>query len=283
MLKEILNEVKLGSGEKALSYLKLIKRAVKSKIMNIRKEDGYLIVDYDEFSLVFKDDYLIGLIIDKKIYQVNPKVKSIKDINNLWIMDRLKSKEVDSIKDLKVTNGVKPKYKVKDRKELKEIIKNAGKKENLNYLDVSSITDMSGLFRDYGYDFDGDISEWDVSNVKNMASMFEESSFNRDISKWDVSNVEDMSGMFAYSIFNGDISKWDVSNVKNMSNMFYSSKFIGDISNWNVKKVRNMSYMFAESKIKRCKDLEKWNIDDEYCNIDGMFEYSECEGVPSWY
>jgi len=31
MLKEILDEVKLGSGEKALSYLKLIKKAIKKR------------------------------------------------------------------------------------------------------------------------------------------------------------------------------------------------------------------------------------------------------------
>ena len=144
MLKEILNEVKLGSGEKTLSYLKLIKKATKSKKLSTRKEDGYLIVDYDDFSLVFKDDYLVGVIIDGKIYQINPKLKSIKDIKILYDAGKLEGKEVNSIKDLK--NGIKPKYKVKDKEELKEIIKNAKPNEDLNYLDVSGITDMSKLF-----------------------------------------------------------------------------------------------------------------------------------------
>ena len=46
-----------------------------------------------------------------------------------------------------------------------------------------------------------------------------------DISNWDVSNVRDMSYIFHHSKFNGNISKWDVSNVRNMTHMFSYSKF----------------------------------------------------------
>ena len=43
-----------------------------------------------------------------------------------------------------------------------------------------------------------------------------------DISNWDVSKVTDMNSMFYYAkSFNGDISNWDVSNVTDMSNMFW--------------------------------------------------------------
>ena len=38
--------------------------------------------------------------------------------------------------------------------------------------------------------FNGKISKWNVSNVKNMVDMFSHSKFNNDISNWDVSNVE---------------------------------------------------------------------------------------------
>ena len=71
---------------------------------------------------------------------------------------------------------------------------------------------MRGMFQ-YSL-FNGDISEWDVSNVKDMNHMFYNSNFNGDISKWDVSNVRNMSEMFKYSPFNGDISEWDISKVK---------------------------------------------------------------------
>jgi surface protein len=59
--------------------------------------------------------------------------------------------------------------------------------------------------------FNGDISKWDVSNVKNMNRMFESSTFtceNGDISNWDVSNVKDMSFMFIFSPLEKNPPKW---------------------------------------------------------------------------
>ena len=49
-----------------------------------------------------------------------------------------------------------------------------------------------------------------------MYCMFSDSKFNGDISEWNVSNVTSMAGMFKDSKFNGDISEWDVSNVTDM-------------------------------------------------------------------
>ena len=40
---------------------------------------------------------------------------------------------------------------------------------------------------------------------------------NADLNDLDVSNVKDMSRLFENSEFTGDISGWDVSNVKDMS------------------------------------------------------------------
>jgi surface protein len=68
-----------------------------------------------------------------------------------------------------------------------------------------------------------------------MSNMFFSSKFNGDISQWNVSNVTNMDRTFVKSQFNGDISKWDVSKVEGMVGMFKNSKFNGDISNWTVK------------------------------------------------
>ena len=85
------------------------------------------------------------------------------------------------------------KYFPQTRKELKEIIlqriKDEGNEVDLNDIDVSKITDMSNLFE--GTDFNGNISQWDVSNVTDMTYMFYWcKKFNKDISNWDVSNVK---------------------------------------------------------------------------------------------
>ena len=61
--------------------------------------------------------------------------------------------------------------------------------------------------------------------------MFSGSKFNGDISEWDTSNVTDMSFMFYYSLFNGDISKWDFSNLKHNINK------IGLVKKWTTIKV----------------------------------------------
>ena len=106
-----------------------------------------------------------------------------------------------------------------------ECIEEKGPNCDLNFINVSYLEDLSGVFSYPNHRFNGDVSRWDVSHVTNMSNLFCGSDFNGDISKWDVSNVEDMSGLFADSVFIGDISQWDVSNVENMSIMFYGFKF----------------------------------------------------------
>ena len=127
----------------------------------------------------------------------------------------------------------------KTKDELQEIIiqriKDEGNECNLNDIDVSDITDMSLLFNSNpGYhsgneifrNFNSDISQWNVSNVKNMMGMFYRcEKFNCDLSLWDVSNVTDMKLMFAWcEKFKHELNRWNVSNVENMSLAFIGCK-----------------------------------------------------------
>ena len=113
---------------------------------------------------------------------------------NKYIVERLHiNKDIDSYN-----------YHPKTRSELKELvyklIDERGNDANLNDIDTSEITDMTELFAKSS--FNGDISNWDVSNVKNMTWMFYDSDFtgeNGDISNWDVSNVKYMNDIFKYS------------------------------------------------------------------------------------
>ena len=75
---------------------------------------------------------------------------------------------------IKKSKAINYKYFPQTKKELQDIIlkriKEDGNGADLNDIDVSEITDMSGLFE--GTDFNGDISSWDVSNVINMHNVF---------------------------------------------------------------------------------------------------------------
>ena len=102
-------------------------------------------------------------------------------------------------------------------------------KKNRNDLPVNNV--IPNFFY-----FNGDISNWNVGNVKNMYSMFANSKFNNDISNWNVSNIIIMRGMFFNSEFNGDISNWDVSNVEDMEGMFYKSSLEKNPPKWYKKK-----------------------------------------------
>ena len=95
------------------------------------------------------------------------------------------------------------------------------------------------------------LSNWDVSNVRNMKCMFYKTSIQSlidlDLSNWDVSKVNNMESMFFqfYCTSKLKIYNWDVSNVENMAQMFMNSNFNENISNWNVKNVKK--FFFAGS------------------------------------
>ena len=102
-----------------------------------------------------------------------------------YIQEKLVIKKGNTIEEYK--------YFPKTKKELKEIInkriESEGNEVDLNDIDTSNVTDMSHLFE--RTNFNGDISNWNVSNVTNMCGMFFRCKiFNQDISSWHVSNVK---------------------------------------------------------------------------------------------
>lgn len=152
---------------------------------------------------------------------------------------------------------IRPKVNVKGdndlfRKYVSRYINSRGKLPNhlkyhrIGLWDVSEITDMRELFAHTN--FNEDISEWDVSNVKNMQAMFYGcTQFNSPLNKWNVSNVTNMSSMFGGCLlFNQPLDRWDVSNVTEMVDMFqWCASFNQPLNNWDISNVVHIQGIFG--------------------------------------
>ena len=130
-------------------------------------------------------------------------------------------------------------YKPTNTPDLKTIIdeklwKDGNKDANLNDIDVSKITDMSGLF--FGeFPHNINISEWDVSNVEDMSNMFwNNNDFNCDLGKWDVHNVKQMRYMFRdCKNFKGEgLDKWQPINCTDFYGMFKGTPLENNPPKW---------------------------------------------------
>ena len=99
--------------------------------------------------------------------------------------------------------------------------------------------------------FNGDLSNWDVSNVGNMFSMFDgASAFNGDLSDWNVSNVTNMIRCFLVLLHLMAVSQLGYELRYYYVSMFNgASSFNGDISTWNVSNVTDMYGMFGNSPL----------------------------------
>ncbi len=147
---------------------------------------------------------------------------------------------------LRVRKIFKAANKAALKAEIAKAIKEQGNEADLNYIDTSSVTDMSKLF-EKNTTFNGDISKWDTSSVTNMREMFyRATAFNRPLNNWNVSNVVNMRGMFNFATaFNQPLNNWTVSSVTNMWGMFAEAKaFNQPLNNWNVSSVTDMYGMF---------------------------------------
>lgn len=130
-------------------------------------------------------------------------------------------------------------YHPKDINELKNLIEDRIKKEgnncNLNDIDVSNIKSFSFLFYQKKLkEFNGDISEWDMSNAECLEAMFYYSNFNGDISKWDVRKCNILAAMFERSKFDRkkDLENWDVNPNADMEGMFHASPLENNTPSW---------------------------------------------------
>ena len=99
----------------------------------------------------------------------------------------------------------------------------------------------------------------DISNMFNGCSQFDQ-----DMKEWRVDNVKNMSGLFNSCIkFRGrGLAEWAnrVENVENMSFMFtYVPSLAEKLDDWKVGKVKKMRAMFSQANTKNT-NFSKWDV-----------------------
>ena len=112
----------------------------------------------------------------------------------------------------------------------------------------------------------GSISEWDVSAIDDISSLFcacvtpwcldnrpdcngNCSTFNGDISTWDVSRVTNMNDLFQQArAFNHPLNAWDTSRVTSIWGTFYdASSFNQPLAGWDTKRVTTLRMAFRDA------------------------------------
>jgi surface protein len=141
---------------------------------------------------------------------------------------------------------------------------------------LSQVISTKNMFRN-AYNFNSDISSWDVSNIQNFNYMFYNArSFNSDLSGWNMSNARSLSGMFwDAEDFNSDISSWDTSNVWSMNYLFSNINYNPDVSGWDTSSVRLLDGFAAQNRAFN-RNLNNWNtsnverLDRAFLNADSF-------------
>ena len=160
--------------------------------------------DYRDNTIVVKSFYELRKIIEDRYDKLGPGTKENPidfndiDVSNLdsfcnkgiGIFERTKFKYID-ISHWDVSNITDMKYMFYDCEELKSV-------GDISDWDVSNVTDMRSMFCECKeLKSVGDISKLDVSSVTEMSYMFYKcESFNQDLSNWDVSKVKNNIFMF---------------------------------------------------------------------------------------
>ena len=193
-----------------------------------------------------------------------------------------------------------------------------GNNFDLTCMDVSKAADMSNMFTSC-YADNINISNWDVSNVTNVAGMFSHFGGKIDISnlvfnkvtsstsskemfayattlnyikglqnKNPIPNVPDLSNLFSSATYNGymDLSLWNIEKVNTINSMFYSLSCASlDLSNWKTTNVTKMSGVFSFSSNNGPQKLiiPDWDMTNTTSSYSDMFGYSGSSAIKNLY
>ena len=149
---------------------------------------------------------------------------------------------------------------------------------NLSNFDTSNITNMFAMFYNCNTLEKLDLSNFDTSNVTSMQTMFYNcSSLEKlDLRNFNTSKVTDMGWMFmgCSNVVELNLTSFDTSKVSNMKSMFNKCQNLQklDLGSFKTSQVTDMSYMFDY-----CSSLEKLDLSSfdtsNVTNMSYMFNY----------
>ena len=238
-------------------------------------EEMYAEFDTNESTLTFKydDDKPTANTETIKVYSFPNTVDKSPD----WLTEYATSiKKVEFDASFELARPTSCYYWFKGCNNLTEI-------KNLDYLNTSSVTNMSGMFSGCSGLTSLNLSSFDTSIVETMTYMFNNCSklTSLDLSNFDTSIVTSMTGMFSgcSKLTSLNLSNFDTSKVTTMQDMFSGCSGLTslDLSNFNTQKVTTMSNMFGY-----CRGLTSLIIGNNFDTSsvkDMSHMFRECSGL----
>jgi surface protein len=180
--------------------------------------------------------------------------------------------------------------------------------------DVSNVNDMIGVF-EFAENL-ADISplaSWNTSNVESMSYLFSNTAITnvnaletkrhegKDYVSWDISNVREIDSMFLSDddlVNISALASWDTSGIEKMPQVFSGSRSLVDISplaSWDTSSATDMRGMFSsmtitnvdalETKQHKGKDYVSWdmsNVEDISQMFSGDTDLTDISALASW-
>jgi len=115
--------------------------------------------------------------------------------------------------------------------------------------EISTVSSLASLFSTWCGNvttFNQPLEAWDLSSVTTLIETFANANeFNQPLESWDVSKVNTMQDAFLKTYaFNQALVAWDTSMVTTLKGTFFQSGFNQDISPWVISSVTIAEYMF---------------------------------------